>query len=176
MSFAKNIHILISSSEKLFATLCQLGLLYIPGMAFHVYCLVVCDLFGLPLPIPSTSNNLVVFQGNFNILSILLGNGGPLLTIPSTSIFPFLRQGTFNKAKIMLDIANLPLTIPSTKNHHFHVYSTKILLVNAGLSFTVPSIRNRFSYSKASTGQSSVGCCRPPSDYSIQQESFQSPP
>ena len=107
---------------------------------------------------------------------ILLGDAGPPLTIPSTSNHPFICQGTFNKARVKLDIANLPMTIPSTRNHHFHVYSAKIMLVIAGLSFTVPSIRNWFSYGKASTGQGSVGCCRPPYDYFIQQESFLSPP
>ena len=156
----------------------------LPGMAFHVYCLVIPDappeyfihqesslpakclqqgqkllsIAGLPLPIPSTRNHLVLLQGVFNMARILLGNAGPPLTIPSTSNHPFLCQGTFNKARIMLDIANLPLTIPSTRNHHFHVYSAKIMLVIAGLSFTVPSIRNLFSYSTASTGQGSVGC------------------
>ena len=133
-------------------------------------------LLALPLPIPSTRNHIVLLHGVFNMVRILLGNAGPPLTIPSTSNHPFLRQGAFNRARIMLDIANLPLTISSTRNHHFHVYGAKIILVIAGLSFTVPYIRNYFSYSSAWTGQGSGGCCRPPSDYSIQQESSLSDP
>ena len=35
----------------------------------------------------------------------------------------------------MLHIANLPLTIQSTMNHHFHVFSAKIMLVIASLSY-----------------------------------------
>ena len=71
-------------------------------------------------------------------------------------------QGTFNKATIRLDIAYLPLTIPSTRNHPFHFYSAKTMLVIVGLFFTVPSIRNPFSHNAASTGQGSVGCCGHP--------------
>ena len=229
----------------------------LPGMAFHVYCLVIPDdrpeyfihqesslpakclqqgqkllnIAGLPLLIPSTRNHLILLHGVFNMARILLGNYGPPLTILSTSNHNFLCHAPFNRASIMLDIASFTLTISSTRNHYFHVYGAiivlviaglsltiqsiwnhlfllqhvftmamvllgvvvllltipstrnhlflvygaKIMLVIAGLPLTTPSIRNFFCYSTASTGQVSVGCCRPPSDYSIQQESSLSP-
>ena len=72
----------------------------------------------------------------------------------------------------LLGVAVLLLTIPSTRNHLFLVYGANIILVIAGLPLTTLSIRNGISYSTASTGQVYVGCCRPPSDDSIQQETF----
>ena len=127
----------------------------LPGMAFHVYCLVIPDappeyfihqesslpakclqqgqkllsIAGLPLPIPSTRNHLILLHGVFNMARILFDNAGLPLTIPSTSNHNFFLQGAFNRARTMLDIANLPLTISSTRNHHLHLYNTKIMLV-----------------------------------------------
>ena len=88
----------------------------LPGMDVHVYCLVIPDappeyvihqesslpvkclqqgqnlltIPGLPLPIPSTRNHLILLHGVFNMATMLLGNDGPPLTIPSTSNHNFL--------------------------------------------------------------------------------------
>ena len=142
---------------------------------------------GPPLTIPSTSNHPFICQGAFDRARIPLDIANITLTTPSTRNHHFHVYGaiiilviaglSFTIESIwiiffmvMLGVAVLFLTTPSTRNHLFLVYGANIMLVIA------PSIRNRFSYSTASTGQVSVGCCRPPPDYSIQQESSLSPP
>ena len=157
---------------------------------------------GPPLTNPSTSIHPLICQGAFNRARIMLDIANFTLTIPSTRnhhfhvygaiiilIFAglsfniesiwnhlFLLQHVFTMAMVLLGVAVLLLTIPSTRNHLFLVYGAKIMLVIAGLPPTTPSTRNCFSYSTASTGQVSAGCCWPASDYSIQQESSLSPP
>ena len=128
----------------------------LPDMAYQVYCLVIPDTRPKYFIHQESSLPAKCLQQDQKLLSIV----ALPLPIPSTRNHLVILQGIINIARA--PFANLPLTIPSTRNHHFHVYSTKIMLVIAGLSFTVLSIRNCFSHNAASTGQGSVGCCRLP--------------
>ena len=129
------------------------------------------DIANIPLTIPSTR----IYHFHVYCAIIILVIAGLSATIKSIWNHLFLLQHVFTMAMVLLGVVVLLLTISSTRNHLFLVYGAKIMLVIAGLPLTTPSIRIFFSYSTASTGQVSLGCCRPPSDYSIQQESSLSP-
>ena len=52
---------------------------------------------GLPMPIPSTRNHLILLPGVFNMARILLGNAGPPLVFPSPVIILFFARAPLTR-------------------------------------------------------------------------------
>ena len=119
--------------------------------------------------------SLTISSTRIHLFLKLSSTGQGFLCLLLASLAQFHPQGIISfssMARIMLGKAGLPLINPSTRKHIFLVYGSKIMLVIACLSLTTPFIWNLLFLPQRGLQflKDSVGCCRPPSDFSIQQE------
>ena len=111
-------------------------------------------------------------------VKIIFFIAGLPLNVPSIRNYLFLLQHILNRAVVLLDVADLLLSIPSNRNQLCPLRNAfnwpKIMFIVTGTLLNIPSTRNHsLSFSSSSQhGQNRIGCCWPPSDYSIHQESF----